>query len=50
MGEARNPYTILARKAERKRPLGRHTRGWEDNINMDLEGIGSDDLDWIYLA
>jgi hypothetical protein len=24
-----------------KRPLGRHRRRWEDNINMDIQEVGS---------
>jgi hypothetical protein len=27
-------------KPEGKRPLGRHRRRWEDNIRMNLRGIG----------
>jgi len=36
MGERRDAYTVLVRKPEGKRPLGRHTCRWEDNIKMDL--------------
>jgi hypothetical protein len=35
-------------KPKRKRPLGRPTHRWEDNINMDLIEIGW--MDWIHLA
>jgi len=35
MEEMRNYYNILVGKPERKRPLGRTRRKWEDNI-MDL--------------
>jgi hypothetical protein len=35
-------------KPEGKRPLGRHSRRWEDNIKMDLRGVGGGD--WIELA
>jgi hypothetical protein len=31
---------ILVGKPEGKRPFGRHRRRWEDNIRMDLRGIG----------
>jgi hypothetical protein len=37
VGERRGVYRILARKAERKRPLVRPRRRWEDNIKMDLQ-------------
>jgi hypothetical protein len=39
MGEMRNAYKILVRKAERKRPLGRYRRGWEDDIKMNVKEI-----------
>jgi hypothetical protein len=35
---------------ERKMPFGRLRGGWEDNIKMDLKGIGWDVVDWINLA
>jgi hypothetical protein len=34
-------------KPEGKRPLGRPTRRWVDNIKMDLGEIGWDSMDWI---
>jgi hypothetical protein len=37
-------------KSERKRPLGRPRRRWEDNIKMDLQEVGYEDMDWIELA
>jgi hypothetical protein len=40
MGEKRNACRILVGKLERKRPLGRLRRRWEDNIKMDLGEIG----------
>jgi hypothetical protein len=36
-GEPRNGYMILVGKPEGKRPLGKHTRRWEDNIKWILE-------------
>ena len=37
-------------KPEGKRPLRRPRRRWEDNIKMDLQGMGGGDKDWIELA
>jgi hypothetical protein len=37
MGENGNTYRILVGKPERKRPLGRPRRRWEDNIKMDVK-------------
>jgi hypothetical protein len=36
MGEGRGVQRVLVGKSERKRPLGRPRRRWEDNIKMDL--------------
>jgi hypothetical protein len=41
---------VLVGKPERKRPLGRPTRRWEDNITMDLQEVGCGGMDWIELA
>jgi hypothetical protein len=32
-------------KPERKRKTGRHRRRWEDNIKMDLQEVGWEDMD-----
>ena len=37
-------------KPEGKRPLGRPRRRWEDNIKMDLQGVGCRGMDRIELA
>jgi hypothetical protein len=37
-------------KPEGKRPLGRPTRRWKDNIKMDLREIVWGGMDWIDLA
>jgi hypothetical protein len=39
-----------AGKPERKTPLARSIRRWEDNIKMDLRETGWGDMDWIDLA
>ena len=38
------------RKPERKRPLGRPKRRWEDNIKVDLQEVRCGGMDWIELA
>jgi hypothetical protein len=43
-------YGILVGKSEVKRPVGRPRRRWDDNIKMNLRGIGRDCMDWIHLA
>jgi hypothetical protein len=40
MGEERGAYRILVGRPERRRPLGRPRHRWEDNIKMELEGVG----------
>ena len=43
-------YRVLVGKPERKRPLGRPRRRWEDNIKMDLQEVRGDCEDWRELA
>jgi hypothetical protein len=50
MGEGRNVYRVLVGKPERKRPLGRPRRRWEDGIKLDLEEIGWGGVEWIHPA
>ncbi|KAJ4428425.1 hypothetical protein ANN_24462 [Periplaneta americana] len=50
MDESRNSYRVLVGRPERKRPLGRPRRRWEDNIKMALREVGYDGRDWINLA
>jgi hypothetical protein len=40
MGEMRNAHKMLVGKLEKKRPLGRHRRRWEDNIRWLLKKQG----------
>jgi hypothetical protein len=40
MGEDRGVHRVLVGKPEEKRPLGRPTRRWKDNIKMDLQEGG----------
>jgi len=37
MGEMRSAYSVLVKKPEGKRPLGKHRRRWEDNIKMNSQ-------------
>jgi hypothetical protein len=50
MGESRGVYGVLVGKPERKIPLGRPRRRWEDNIKMDIQEVGCEGMDWIDLA
>jgi hypothetical protein len=49
MGEDRGVHRVLVGKPERKRPLGRLRRRWED-IKMDLQEVGGCHGDWMELA
>jgi hypothetical protein len=40
MGEGRGVYRVLVGEPERKRPLGRPRRRWDDNVKMDLKEVG----------
>ena len=50
MGERRGAYRLLVGKPEGKRPLGRPSHRWEDNIKMDLQEVGCGCKDWIELV
>ena len=50
MGVGRGIYRVWVGKPERKRPLGRPRRRWEDNIKMNLQEVGCGGMDWIELA
>jgi hypothetical protein len=50
MWERRGECKVLMGKTEGKRPLGRPGRRWEDNIKMDLRGVGCRSMDWMELA
>jgi hypothetical protein len=45
MGEERKLYKVWVEKPERKRPLRRPRRRWEDEIRMDLREIGLGGVD-----
>jgi hypothetical protein len=46
-GAKRNAYSVLVRKPEGMRTLGRPRRRLEDNIKMDLREMGWASMDWI---
>ena len=48
--ERRGVYRVLVGKLEGKRPLGRPSCRWEDNIKMALQEMGCGGTDWIELA
>ena len=50
MGEGRVVHRVLIGKPEGKRPLGRPRRRWEDNMKVDLRGVGGGGGDWMELA
>ena len=50
MGENGGEYRVLAGKPEGKRPLGIPRHRWEDNIEMDLQGVECGGTDWIAVA
>jgi hypothetical protein len=49
MGEKRAAYRLLVRKPEGKRPLGRPSRRWLDNIKMNFVEIREGCVDCIGL-
>ena len=50
VGKGRGAYRVLAGKREGKSPLGRPRHKWEDNIKMDLQGVGCGGMDRIEQA
>jgi hypothetical protein len=50
MREERGVHRLLVGKPERKRPLGRPRRRWEDNIKINLQEVGGSRGDWMELA
>jgi hypothetical protein len=45
-----NAYEVFVGKPEGKRPLGRPTNRWEDNIRTDLRETAWESVDWIHMA
>jgi hypothetical protein len=46
----RDVYTIVIWKSERKKPLGRPWRRWEDSIWIGLKELECEGVDWVRLA
>jgi len=49
-GREKGEYRILVGKPEGNKPLGRPRRSWMDNIEMDLQKVSWDGMDWTNLA
>jgi hypothetical protein len=49
-GERRGVYRVLMGKRKGKRPFGRPSRIWEDDIQMDLHEVGCEGMEWIDVA
>jgi hypothetical protein len=50
MGERRGIYRFSVEEPEGNRRFGRPWRRWDENIKMDLQGVGCGRMDWIELA
>jgi hypothetical protein len=49
-GERIGVQSVLVRKPEERRALGRHRRVWNDNNKMDFHEVECEDMDWIEVA
>jgi hypothetical protein len=50
MREGKSVHRVFIGRPKGKRPLGRPTCMWEDNVKMGLREIGIDGVNWIQLA
>jgi len=50
MGERRGVYRVWWGNLREIIPLGRPRCIWEDNIKMNLQGVGCGSMDWIEVA
>ena len=50
VGVRKGVYRVLVGWPEGRRPLGRPTHRWENNINMDLQEVGWGSIEWIVVA
>jgi len=49
MEDRRGAYRVLVGRLEGRKPLGRPRHRWEDNIKMDIQDMGCQNVDWIGL-
>ena len=49
-GDGRDACRALVGIPQRKIPLGRPRRRWEDNIRMDLREVGCRGVEWVELV
>jgi len=47
MADRRGVYGVCVERPVGKRPLGKPRHRWEDNIEMDLQEVGRETMDWI---
>jgi hypothetical protein len=45
IGRRRSAYILLVERPDRKRPLGRPTLNWENNIKINLQAVGWGGMD-----
>jgi hypothetical protein len=50
MGQEKKVYKVLVGKPQRRRPVGKPRRRWEDGIRMNLRENGWGSVEWIQLA
>jgi hypothetical protein len=50
MGESRGIHGVLVGKPDGERPMRRPRCRWEDNINVDLQEVECEGMDWIEIA
>ena len=43
-------YRFFVERSDENRPLGKTQRRWEDNIKVDIQGVGRGSMDWIALV
>jgi hypothetical protein len=49
-GDRKGVYRVVVGKPEGKRPLGRLSRRWVDNIKLYIQEVGCGGMDWVELA